>query len=149
MIKAAQAAEMLGMSTRFVYGLGESGILTKYKIGKGVRFDENEVRAYLESCKCQSITTRPRAVTASTLTVRLPGERGSALADYFRKAGMPWATFHTLRHSTASEMINAGVALNTVGEVLGHKSQASTRRYAHMLNSTKADALRLVGRKVA
>ena len=26
MIKAAQAAEMLGMSTRFVYGLGESGI---------------------------------------------------------------------------------------------------------------------------
>lgn len=66
-----------------------------------------------------------------------------------RKAGMPWATFHTLRHSTASEMINAGVALNTVGEVLGHKSQASTRRYAHMLNSTKADALRLVGRKVA
>ena len=49
-----------------------------------------------------------------------------------RKAGMPWATFHTLRHSTASEMINAGIALNTVGEVLGHRSAASTRRYAHL-----------------
>ena len=79
--------------------------------------------------------------------------KGWTISHHFtkatRKAGMPWATFHTLRHSTASEMINAGVALNTVGEVLGHKSQASTRRYAHMLNSTKADALRLVGRKLA
>lgn len=66
-----------------------------------------------------------------------------------RKAGMPWATFHTLRHSTASEMINAGVSLNTVGEVLGHKSQASTKRYAHMLTKTKADAMRTIGRRAA
>lgn len=111
MITAAQAADILGMSTRFVYGLGESGILTKYKIGKGVRFDENEVRAYLESCKCQSITTRPRAVTASTLTVRLPGERGSALADYFRKAGRrisaPSSTSKKRRDSTPLQLVSS------------------------------------------
>ena len=66
-----------------------------------------------------------------------------------RKAGMPWATFHTLRHSTASEMINSGVSLNTVGEVLGHRSAASTRRYAHLQTSALGAALRLVGKKVA
>lgn len=66
-----------------------------------------------------------------------------------RKAGMPWATFHTLRHSTASEMINAGIALNTVGEVLGHRSAASTRRYAHLQTAALRGALATVGRKVA
>ena len=62
---------------------------------------------------------------------------------------MPWATFHTLRHSTASEMINAGIALNTVGEVLGHRSAASTRRYAHLQTAALKGALATVGRKVA
>ena len=39
--------------------------------------------------------------------------------------------FHDLRHSAATAMISAGVPLYTVGAVLGHKSQASTARYAH------------------
>lgn len=64
-----------------------------------------------------------------------------------RKAGMPWATFHTLRHSTASEMINAGIALNTVGEVLGHRSAASTRRYAHLQTEALRGALATVGKR--
>ena len=55
----------------------------------------------------------------------------------------------TLRHSTASEMINAGIALNTVGEVLGHRSAASTRRYAHLQTAALKGALATVGRKVA
>ncbi len=65
-----------------------------------------------------------------------------------RKAGVPGAVFHSLRHSTASEMINGGVDLNTVGAVLGHKSGASTRRYAHLATATLDKALRAVGRKV-
>lgn len=39
MITAQQAADTLGMSVRFVYGLGASGHLTKYKFGKAVRFE--------------------------------------------------------------------------------------------------------------
>lgn len=54
-----------------------------------------------------------------------------------------------LRHSTASEMINAGIALNTVGEVLGHRSAASTRRYAHLQTAALKGALATVGRKAA
>lgn len=81
------------------------------------------------------------------------GITGWTISHHFtkatRKAGMPWATFHTLRHSTASEMINAGVSLNTVGEVLGHRSAASTRRYAHLQTETKIAALATVGRRAA
>ncbi|WP_081992220.1 tyrosine-type recombinase/integrase [Collimonas arenae] len=37
---------------------------------------------------------------------------------------MPHIHFHDLRHSAASELINAGVDLFTVGRVLGHKVPA-------------------------
>jgi integrase len=55
--------------------------------------------------------------------------------------------FHDSRHSTASEMIQQGVSLNTVGAVLNHKSTASTKIYAHLATQQLADAVRLVGRK--
>lgn len=53
--------------------------------------------------------------------------------------------FHDLRHSAASAMINAGVPLYTVGAVLGHKTQASTKRYSHLETSTLAAAIRKIG----
>jgi site-specific recombinase XerD len=45
-------------------------------------------------------------------------------------------TLHDLRHSTASAMINNGIDLYTVGAVLGHKDQRSTKRYAHLATRT-------------
>lgn len=53
--------------------------------------------------------------------------------------------FHDLRHSAASSMINAGVALYTVGAVLGHKAAASTKRYSHLDTSTLAEAVKRIG----
>jgi site-specific recombinase XerD len=51
-----------------------------------------------------------------------------------------------MRHSTASEMLNGGAHLNTVGGVLGHLSTVSTRRYAHLVVDTLAAAVNLVGK---
>jgi integrase len=62
------------------------------------------------------------------------------------KAGYDDVRFHDLRHSTASEMINAGVDLYTVGGVLGHKSVTSTKRYAHLVTDRLAEALNKVGK---
>ena len=45
-------------------------------------------------------------------------------------------------------MLNAGVHLATVGAVLGHKSPASMKRYAHHSTGLMRDALGMVGRKV-
>lgn len=67
-----------------------------------------------------------------------------------RKAvGMPQLHFHDLRHSSASAMLNAGVPLYTVGAVLGHKSSASTQRYAHHAQAVLIDAVGAIGRRTA
>lgn len=64
-----------------------------------------------------------------------------------RAAGYPEAVLHDMRHSTASEMINGGADLYTVGGVLGHLSHATTQRYSHLVTSTLTKAVGLVGRK--
>jgi integrase len=61
-------------------------------------------------------------------------------------AGYPQTRFHDLRHGAASEMINAGIDLHTVGTVLGHVSPMSTRRYAHLLIDRLDDAVRTIGK---
>jgi integrase len=65
-----------------------------------------------------------------------------------RYLGIDDLHFHDLRHSAASEMINAGVPLYTVGAVLGHKAAASTKRYSHLDTSNLNDAVRKIGRRV-
>lgn len=55
--------------------------------------------------------------------------------------------FHDLRHSAASEMVNAGVDLFTVGTVLGHRDPRSTKRYSHLTAARLADAVGMIGRK--
>ena len=59
-------------------------------------------------------------------------------------AGMDYLHLHDLRHSTASEMINNGVSLHTVGQVLGHKDARSTQRYSHLAQATLQEAIRKI-----
>lgn len=63
------------------------------------------------------------------------------------RAGHPETRFHDLRHAAASEMINAGIDLFTVGGVLGHKSVVSTKRYSHLVTDRLADAVSTIGKK--
>jgi integrase len=66
-----------------------------------------------------------------------------------RGVGLGHARLHDLRHSAASEMINHGVDLFTVGGVLGHKSAVSTARYAHLAQDKLRAAVQQIGiRKV-
>lgn len=70
---------------------------------------------------------------------------------WFRKAraaiGMEHLHAHDLRHSTASELIRVGVDLYTVGAILGHKSAASTKRYAHLGTRQASEAINKMGKK--
>lgn len=62
-------------------------------------------------------------------------------------AGLHGMHFHDWRHTAASELINAGVDLYTVGRVLGHLDPRSTQRYAHLAVGTLAAAVDRIGQK--
>lgn len=50
-----------------------------------------------------------------------------------RKAGLAGVGLHTLRHTAASTMLEAGVPLRTVSEILGHASiQVTGDIYGHV-----------------
>jgi integrase len=49
--------------------------------------------------------------------------------------------FHDLRHCTASYLAQAGKPLNVIADVLGHRKLDMTRRYAHLIVETKAQAM--------
>jgi integrase len=51
------------------------------------------------------------------------------------KAGLEDLRIHDLRHSFASAMVNSGMTLYDVKEILGHANIKTTQRYAHLSNS--------------
>ena len=77
------------------------------------------------------------------------GSYSSAFEQAVKRAKVSKFSFHCLRHSTASYMIQAGIPLYVVGTVLNHKNPATiTYRYAHLDTSNLKGALEILAQRL-
>jgi integrase len=60
------------------------------------------------------------------------GQLSNAVRRLFKRLGFDGLSFHSLRHTHASWLVQRGVDLFPVSQLLGHKSLKMTMRYAHL-----------------
>lgn len=70
--------------------------------------------------------------------MRDPREWFDAACEEAKIEGVTW---HILRHTFGSRLVMAGVPLSEVSDLMGHKTLAMTRRYAHLAPAHKLNAL--------
>jgi site-specific recombinase XerD len=65
----------------------------------------------------------------------------SRFEKYIVKAGLTHKgyTLHTLRHTFATELLNAGMRLECLQVLLGHRNIEETRRYARLTDKTREE----------
>jgi len=74
----------------------------------------------------------------------LPGDKiWKGIRRLARKAGAGSITTHQFRHTCASDLLEEGVSLPQVQQILGHASISSTCRYTHISDPAKTQAMTL------
>jgi integrase len=115
-------------------------------------------RVTIEGSTAKSQQTRHVPLNAEAVEVlkawreQSTGERVFDIATGFKSAWTPLMKaakvtefrWHDLRHHFASRLVQAGVPLNTVRELLGHASMAMSLRYAHLAPDQKREAVALL-----
>ena len=112
----------------------------KTQVGRVVYLSEDAVvalKAWLrkrESQKKYLIYARGRE------TMSYPAAR-MVFQKYLDKAGLlhKGYTLHCLRHTFATELLNAGMHLECLQQLLGHESVEMTRRYAKLTDKTREE----------
>jgi integrase len=95
----------------------------RFKLGAGKLHDDDLLFTDLDGAP----------LTPNTLSV--------AWINFTKRIGMPEITFHALRHSHASQLIDAGVDIVTISKRLGHaKPDITLRVYSHLFRKDDSKA---------
>jgi integrase/recombinase XerC len=115
---------------------------------KGGRWSEQPLFAGTLALLREFLATVPAREAASPL---FPGRSGplqkrqiQSLFERYREAtGLPdYATCHSLRHSIATHLLDAGQSLQFIQEHLGHQNIRSTTIYARITDRHRAEVFR-------
>lgn len=71
----------------------------------------------------------------------------SAWTQVLERARITSFCWHDLRHHFASRLVQLGVPLNTVRDLLGHSSVAMSLRYAHLAPDQRREAVAKLNEK--
>ena len=84
-----------------------------------------------------------RALLVSRRGERLTGQAiSNAIHGIARRAGVSIRSLHQFRHTCASDLLEAGVHLAQVQQILGHAGIATTVRYLHIADPQRRAAMR-------
>jgi integrase len=80
------------------------------------------------------------------------GQHVNGLSKFWQRvrkqAALEGIRLHDLRHSFASQAAANGASLPMIGKLLGHKSTATTARYAHLLDAPLREIANAVARQI-
>lgn len=138
-----RVSELVNLSVDDVDFLGESVVVRgkgrKERIAPIGPTALTAIRKYLELRQRDS---RSPSFDQQALFVNKHGQRLSTrsvrrkLDKYLMQVGLdPDISPHTLRHTFATHMLNAGADLRSVQELLGHQSISTTQVYTHLTTS--------------
>lgn len=126
-----------------------SGLLffTRTKNGRvrEIPLDATLTATLKERYKVRSLAGDARRFVFTRFGKRLRSVR-TGFAAACKRGNLADVTFHTLRHTFASQLVMRGVDLRTVQELMGHKDLTMTQRYAHLSPDHKRRAITALDR---
>ena len=122
--------------------LNSSSAVIRFWVTCKFRFKRSSAGRDRVSAKIRASTVMLQDDTGTPYTSRKAKNLISKLTTgAMRRAGILEASFHTLRHTAASWMVQAGRPLAEVKEILGHKNINTTLRYAHLAPEHLRDSM--------
>ena len=130
-----------------------------------VNLDDRSINLWRPKVKNESIiymTTRvyevmKRRSEESTLEYVFTNDRGDGPRNHatngikkaMKRAGIEGVTIHDFRHTCASRLIQNGMSLYEVANILGHTDVQTTQRYAHLESRDVSQRARDIMERIA
>jgi integrase/recombinase XerD len=110
----------------------------KNRVGRVVYLSDDAVGA-LEAWLTKRDPTKEYLFYARGSTTMCYTTARTMFQRYLMKAGLAHTgyTLHSLRHTFATELLNAGMHIECLQPLLGHRSLVMTRRYARLSDTTR------------